>query len=234
MVRCPRCARKLKSHMAVLAHMNQPLGSCLSYIAEVAATQSALSRAETGDSASDPENSAMGSAAWPGAGDTFFRADEPDYDSMAVDDSHPNERTQSFASNIEEFPGAARTFGKGESFLEDFNNDPYATERQANLYYPFSSKEEWELASFLLLSGLSMANITRFLSLRLVSKLFNVFRMQTNCRPLGAAAPAFLSLCQRPSLTGRNAPNGPPVEVQAVGCSSTNQTTFSALLSRSS
>ena len=154
--------------MAVLAHMNQPLGSCLSYIAEVAATQSALSGAETGDRANDPENSEM-EAAWPGAGDN---ADEPDYNtSMDVDDSRPNQHAPSLASNIEEFPGAGCTFGKGESFLEDFNNDPYAGERQANLYYPFSSKEEWELTSFLLLSGLSMANITRFLSLKLVSRL---------------------------------------------------------------
>ncbi|KAG1798402.1 hypothetical protein EV424DRAFT_1332896 [Suillus variegatus] len=41
-------------------------------------------------------------------------------------------------------------------------------------YYPFSGQKEWEVASWLLCSGLSMAKINSFLSLEMVSfKLFH-------------------------------------------------------------
>jgi hypothetical protein len=43
---------------------------------------------------------------------------------------------------------------------------------QKNLYYPFASRDEWELAAFLLRSDLSLASIDSFLSLKLVSVLY--------------------------------------------------------------
>ena len=67
------------------------------------------------------------------------------------------------------FLGASQTFGKGETFLDIFNKDNYADKRNDNLYYPFATQPEWELASFLLKSGLSMAQTDEFLRLDLVS-----------------------------------------------------------------
>lgn len=68
------------------------------------------------------------------------------------------------------YPGAAQILpGKGQTFLDNFDEDQYADERKNNLFYPFLSQEEWELASFLLQSNLSMAAIDQFLSLRAVS-----------------------------------------------------------------
>ena len=52
---------------------------------------------------------------------------------------------------------------------ERFDCDQYVKERKTNLYYPFASWDEWELAAFLLRSDLSMASIDSFLSLKLVS-----------------------------------------------------------------
>lgn len=158
--------------MAVLAHMNQPLGSCLSFVAEVAAA-AARPQMESPARASGTEgddSEMMEDITWTGAGEIFHEMDNLDHNMTGSDPRY-------FASNVEEFPGAGRTFGKGKSFLEDFNSDPYAAEREMNLYYPFASKEEWELASFLLLCGLSMANITRFLSLKLVYS-FERFKVQ--------------------------------------------------------
>ena len=48
-----------------------------------------------------------------------------------------------------------------DRFAEICNSD--------NIYYPFAGEPEWELAEFLLTSGLSMAAIDLFLSLPLVS-----------------------------------------------------------------
>ena len=53
--------------------------------------------------------------------------------------------------------------------MDLFNKDEYADARQTNLYYPFASQLEWELASFLLKSDLSRVAIDQFLKLQLVS-----------------------------------------------------------------
>ncbi|KIM69832.1 hypothetical protein SCLCIDRAFT_102953, partial [Scleroderma citrinum Foug A] len=49
-----------------------------------------------------------------------------------------------------------------------FANDPHATHWKNNLYYPFASRADWQLVSWLLCSHLSMAAIDKFLSLELV------------------------------------------------------------------
>ncbi|KAG1885867.1 uncharacterized protein F5891DRAFT_890093, partial [Suillus fuscotomentosus] len=55
--------------------------------------------------------------------------------------------------------------GDGVTFLDLFDADEYAECRKENLFYPFASKEEWEVANFLLCSPLSMAAINQFLEL---------------------------------------------------------------------
>ena len=72
------------------------------------------------------------------------------------------------ASSHVNFTGAGKTYGQGLTFLDRFNEDEYASFRTMNMYYPFSSKAEWELASFLLSSGLSMQRVDEFLKLKLV------------------------------------------------------------------
>jgi len=70
---------------------------------------------------------------------------------------------------VERYPGAACTTGKGPTFMELFDIDQFATKRTKNLYYPFASEEEWDLATFLVKSKLSMTAIDKFLKLQLVS-----------------------------------------------------------------
>ena len=54
--------------------------------------------------------------------------------------------------------------------MDKFRDDRYSEFRTSNIYYPFSGKAEWELASFLLSSGLSMRKINEFLRLKMVSQ----------------------------------------------------------------
>ncbi|KAE9395610.1 hypothetical protein BT96DRAFT_784031, partial [Gymnopus androsaceus JB14] len=63
------------------------------------------------------------------------------------------------------FPGSAKVMGQGKTYLDDFNQDRFAEERKSNLYYPFASREEWETASFLLNSSLTMSEINEYLQL---------------------------------------------------------------------
>lgn len=72
----------------------------------------------------------------------------------------------------EVYPGAAQTYGKGPTFMDIFDGDEYAAMREENLYYPWASQPEWELASFLLRSSLSMVAMDQFLSLKIVNLAF--------------------------------------------------------------
>lgn len=76
----------------------------------------------------------------------------------------------------EEYDSATRSWGAGKTFMENFNLDDFSDRRKENVYYPFASKGDWEMAAFLLRSGMSMALIDDFLKLQFVSStsLFNL------------------------------------------------------------
>ena len=97
-------------------------------------------------------------------GDWFGVDDVP---SNSGEEAAPHAQSKNYYTEV--YPGAAQTYGKGPTFMDGFDEDGHATMRQDNIYYPWASQPEWDLASFLLLSSLSMAAIDRFLSLGLVS-----------------------------------------------------------------
>jgi len=70
---------------------------------------------------------------------------------------------------IEEYPGAAATHEQVLFFMDNFDSNKYADCCMELPYYPFSSREEWELMSFLLHPDLSMAAINKFLKLAMVT-----------------------------------------------------------------
>jgi hypothetical protein len=74
----------------------------------------------------------------------------------------------STAPFTEVFDGASAIFGKGKTFLDRFNEDEHASKRKTNVYYPFASEAEWELAFFLHRSSLSTQAIDSFFSLQIV------------------------------------------------------------------
>ncbi|KAI6145960.1 hypothetical protein BKA82DRAFT_96395, partial [Pisolithus tinctorius] len=57
----------------------------------------------------------------------------------------------------------------GPTLMDKFNGDQFSNLWASNWYYPFNSHNEWELASWLLHSGLSMRAIDSFLSLSIIS-----------------------------------------------------------------
>lgn len=82
--------------------------------------------------------------------------------------------TSSVSYFIEEYPGASEIFGQGETLLDHFYNDGYSHLRDQFPYYPFASHSEWELASFLLRSDLSMSALDDFFKLSMVSSTYSV------------------------------------------------------------
>jgi hypothetical protein len=110
-----------------------------------------------------------------------------EWDQLPIDDWEPNEGEldqldppsptpsvdSHFNQHRELYPSAAHVYGKGHTFMDVFDADPHADKREENLYYPFASKQDWEMASWLLRSGLSMTAIDQFLRLQLVSRILH-------------------------------------------------------------
>jgi hypothetical protein len=88
---------------------------------------------------------------------------------MEINPGQPPQQEAVLPFHTEFFLGSSKVFGNGETYMDIFDEDKYADARQTNLYYPFASQLEWELASFLLKSDLSRIAIDQFLKLRLVS-----------------------------------------------------------------
>ena len=98
-----------------------------------------------------------------------YVVDNTHYEDM-LEEPVPSPHSKSYYTEI--YPGAAQTYGKGQTFMDTFNADKYAAMRKENIYYPWASQPEWELASFLLRSSLSLAAIDQFLSLNIVSSCY--------------------------------------------------------------
>ncbi|KAG1853679.1 hypothetical protein F4604DRAFT_1506422, partial [Suillus subluteus] len=87
----------------------------------------------------------------------------------------------------------------GLTFLDVLDADEFVEYRKDNLFYPFASKEEWEVADYLLRSSLSMAAVDEFLKLCMIQNLQLSF---SNAR----------ELCSRAEML----PSGPSWKCQTI------------------
>lgn len=97
-------------------------------------------------------------------------------DVIEVDDidNQVSEPVVTYQFDTECFLGASEVFGQGETYMDLFDEDEYAEMRKKIPYYPFASQPEWEVASYLLKSGLSMVATDEFLKLQLVSLIVSL------------------------------------------------------------
>jgi hypothetical protein len=182
---CQRCGKKFHDTARVLNHMNQPISSCRIYYEELLQIAEAT---QAGCPSGSPELEGVQSPGihpedWPHEMDEMDRSaanggSSPIFDKsptpMATDDDPMTASSHSNSPFFTEFyPGASKIFGSGPTFMDDFDNDEFSKERQAHPHYPFASKDEWQMASWLLRSGLSMAALDRFFKLELVGDLLS-------------------------------------------------------------
>lgn len=178
---CPFCSKAFKTRSDVKNHLNQPHGYCHRvFIQRPHAFLSNLNRkkpprhiwpGKQANSAPEPED------------DLYVTDDEDDedmpmeeYDEDMPMEEYDDEDTSmdidepdAFKSCREEYPGAAEiTDEAGESFQGKISSDEHAEKRADNIYYPFATSAEWQLASFLSQSSLSVAETDEFLRLELV------------------------------------------------------------------
>lgn len=148
--------------------MNHPFGACYSHFQEVADLADELQRYKNRPT----QNREIDNNVQP-----MDLGPDMDVDatfSMEHDHLGGNDWRMDGELFVEEYEGAAREYGTGTTFMDEFNCDQYAEERIINLYYPFASRDEWEFAAFLLRSDLSMASIDSLLSLNLVGVTCNL------------------------------------------------------------
>lgn len=166
MPRCPRCGKRCKTDAKVVRHLNQPGSSCAKLIDDLILIslplQPQLPQVLPSDGKQDGTDIPVDST----YNDHYPTESGIDVE-MTLDDSDKGPRQGS--QYREDFTGAAEVYGTGKSFMGKFDSDGLAEQRKENLYYPFASKVDWEMASFLLRSRMSMAMIDDFLKLESVS-----------------------------------------------------------------
>ncbi|KIK13390.1 hypothetical protein PISMIDRAFT_118996 [Pisolithus microcarpus 441] len=79
--------------------------------------------------------------------------------------------------SVEVYLGAAVSYVSGLTFMDKFFADKYGELCKENIFYPFTSQEDWQITSWLLHSCLSMAAINSFLSLELVGYISHIKRL---------------------------------------------------------
>jgi hypothetical protein len=179
---CPRCGKRFANETRVLQHLNQPSSACGAFLNDFSSGHP------------EPTPQTIKAPEPPGPGISATRQLSPEtFDDMEVDLDYPgplyDERWQmdtdddnqqlgtepqdpsgsgtAHLGNVEDFPGASQIYPGGRTFMDEFFSDQYEL-RKENLFYPFASQQDWQVASWLLRSRLSMAAIDSFLSLDLV------------------------------------------------------------------
>ena len=166
-ISCPSCGKKFCSETNVLQHLNQPSSSCRATFWQEGSGNLSQRRQNF-----STENEAAGTHE---SRECWTPPENPDDGNPGefgnVGDTS-GEQDTSFGRFIKIYDGCSEVFPGGKSFMDTFQEDRYAEERKENLYFPFASHEEWQFASWLLRSRLSIAAIDSLLALDIVSESF--------------------------------------------------------------
>ncbi|KAH9008669.1 hypothetical protein EDB85DRAFT_2078106 [Lactarius pseudohatsudake] len=152
---CPQCDRKFRNRKALLCHMNHPFGSCHSHFQEVVNLADELQRYQERRGQRRPIPTSL--------------SPEP----MDIDVDATLAAVEDLQEDFQNVDGP----GRGTTFMQGFDRDPYSQERKKNLYYPFASQ------------GLSVSSIDSFLSLELINGLGLSFRNAKRLRGLAEMLP---------------------------------------------
>lgn len=194
MPKCPQCLKSFSTSRGVTAHLAQKRSKCNSWEREYIGLHIKSGSEAVEEYSSSKYSSSTPSSPLPRSfellptpdGEDFEMSFEPD-PPAAIDpfnedqsngeqeDSRPSVAASAtlltqlgLGRQIQSFPGAGSVIAIGETFLDRFGTDTYSFFRRTNIYYPFANHDDWQMASYLLRSDLSMAKIDEYLRLNLV------------------------------------------------------------------
>lgn len=160
-VSCPnQCGAQFQNASRVISHLNHPWSPCHNYFIhrqEQISAESALPSNNGPRYEQDPDID-------------MPDAENQDLDGYISEDDGAN--LAGSAPPTADFPEAGRTFGSGPDFMSQFDADIHAEKCRTFPVYPWATKEEWQLMSWLSRSGLSMAKIDEFFRLKMVCYTF--------------------------------------------------------------
>ncbi|KAF9235101.1 hypothetical protein BU15DRAFT_89705 [Melanogaster broomeanus] len=191
-VRCPTCGKKFYNETNVLQHLNQPNRFCSSgrrleeqaglFMAmqppqpngdPLTSSRPALEENAEADAMDvDMEEYGLGEASLDG----LCAGDVPSLETWTGAGDEPLAGSRQGGPITDYFAGASHAYPGGKTFMDAFWEDEYATMRTENIFYPFASRNDWQFASWLVRSGLSMAAIDSLLSLEFIKNLPVSFR----------------------------------------------------------
>ncbi|KAG1895266.1 uncharacterized protein F5891DRAFT_1194323 [Suillus fuscotomentosus] len=207
---CPKCGKVFTKDSSVTRHLSQPRTSCHSSIRDIINILEFMDVVPPQQSLDLPQNLDTSSV---GMGQGFGVGDDSQFNAQAGDSMDTNLdgdlAGNSPLINEEWYEGAARCYSQdSNTFLDLFDADEHAEYRKENLFYPFASREEWEVTDFLLRSALSMAAINNFLQLSMIKHLQLSFKNAKDLRSQAEMLPKGPSWkCQLiPSLHGTKSP----------------------------
>ncbi|KAJ6557091.1 hypothetical protein B0H10DRAFT_1847032 [Mycena sp. CBHHK59/15] len=172
MPRCSVCTKKFFNTTHLLSHMNQPNGRCHSSLHSASFK---IRHRNPQRKLNLPRSNAQRVSSRSTEHVEFEIAPmDVDYEADVNYGPEMNLEEESFDTQKayrEEFTGAAQVQPGGDTFKAVFERDQYAEQRKLNMYYPFASRDEWELVSFIVRSNMTLAATDEFLKLRLVLKM---------------------------------------------------------------
>ncbi|KAI6096000.1 hypothetical protein F5141DRAFT_1067925 [Pisolithus sp. B1] len=165
----PSCGKRFESETQVLQHMNQPLSACQSFVDDLSSITVSQPTSSQALLLSIPDCYGSHNAPEPSLPpQDNLMAMEPD------DLLHHEQGSGPLPADIEATPmnvkvylGASMSYVSGLTFMDNFFADEHGELCKENIFYPFASQEDWQVALWLLHSRLSMAAIDSFLSLEL-------------------------------------------------------------------
>lgn len=165
-----KCGKIFMKESSVARHLSQPRTSCHSSIRDMVDISQFAELVEPRQRSLDPLSSQF-----PSRTDRERVSYDPDPEDgmdFGIGGDHFDTVGEEPSSAEEWYEGAGTCYSQdGTTFLDIFDADEYADCRKDNLFYPFASRNEWEVADFLLRSPLSMAAINEFLALSMVCNL---------------------------------------------------------------
>ncbi|KAF8808228.1 hypothetical protein BYT27DRAFT_7255727 [Phlegmacium glaucopus] len=178
--------------------MNQPSSSCLTHFEERINIFNAL---QSGPTTSESDDMGQESFEPPNFMDTMEDSLQTSPHSPlsppTAASQNPEDGVNPFS--IRKHPTSGSLFGRGETFMDQFDKDTFTETRKEHLYYPFALGDKWELASFLLHSRLSMAVIDHFLNLKLIKDIglsFGTAKDLRNCAEILPNGPLWKNCLQ--------------------------------------
>ncbi|KAG1835925.1 hypothetical protein DFJ58DRAFT_719208 [Suillus subalutaceus] len=166
MPQCPSCGKILKDHTSVARHMSQPRSGCNTWLEDIIKLNSLIPPL-------DPVNIEHDISHEPELGGEAMVVDFGDDGGEFGDEENimGGGIMDEGGEVTEYYPDPPLAYQDGYTFLNLFDADENSVYRKNNLYYPFSGRRDWQVAAWLLRSGLSMGKIDSFLSLEMIKEL---------------------------------------------------------------